>query len=128
MPEILFLEERPSQRFPFRIGDDEYTFLFMYNQLADRWSYSIFPPEEDCPVIAGRFLDYGDDLISELNLPYYLMVADKAGVPRGTFNWYERLTVPIGNDERPASYLVFMSAEEALEIFSQPETVPFPVC
>lgn len=128
MPEIIYIDDKPSQRFPIRIGNADYDFLFMYNQIADRWSYTIFESGKDCPVIAGGFIYSGLDLIERLGLDYYLMVTDRPGVSRETFNWFDRLTKPIGSTEIPATYLVLLTKAEAKEIFSRASAKAFPVC
>lgn len=133
MADIIHFAPRPAQYFPIRFGDDEFGFLFMYNVIADQWSYSIFPNGTDgvdqCPLIAGVMMETGRNLIDVLGVDYYLYVEDKPGIENEqNLNWFDRMTKEFGTSpESAGSYLVKISKAEADE-YSSAETQAFLAC
>lgn len=124
--DILYLEDTPSQTFDLRIGQITYTTRFTYNQLADRWSFTIWPEGVDCPLLAGTFLEVGRDLIETLQLGHKLMVLDRAGVDTEQ-NWYDRVTLEIGPDFT-ATYLVLGTDAEFEALFEDNDPALQPFC
>ena len=108
MVDIIQLEDAPSQKFTLTIDRVRYDFLFMYNQIADRWSVTITPEGQECPIQAGRFLFPGMNLIDRVSKSTKLMVVDNEGVIRDGMLWYDRLVKPL-SDGVSSTFLVFGS-------------------
>lgn len=122
--EVLSLEQTPSQQFSIDIGQVRYDARLNYNQIADRWSFTIWPFGETCPLLAGLFLEVGLDLIDTLQLGYKLLVLDRSGVDPSA-NWYDRMLLQIG-DDFSATYLVLGSDQEFEALFQDdPALQPF---
>ena len=132
MAEIIHLENRPAQSFPIRLGDVEWDFLFSYNQMFDRWSYSIFPNGRDeCPLDAGHIIAADDDLVEGLGTGFRILVVNLPGVSRETLDlsWFYRMTQTLGGDpERAGTYLLKISLDEIEQARAGFPDFPFPRC
>jgi hypothetical protein len=118
--QLVFLDDYPSQQYTLAIGDANYDVLFMYNQIADRWSVSFWAQDSDCPLIAGRFIEAGRDLtvgLFQANAPLedMLIAIDRPGVSSSGLNWYRRLTQNL-SDGLPATLLVLADKDELAEL------------
>ena len=130
MAEIIHLESKPAQSFPIRLGDVEWEFLFSYNQMFDRWTYSIFPDGRDaCPIDAGHVIEAGSDLIEGMGLDFRILVVNMPGVVRRDQNWFHRMTETLGGDpERAGTYLLKMTFQEIEDARAGFPDFPFPRC
>lgn len=115
--EILLIDDAPSQEFTYSIDDVRLDMRFAYNQIADRWSVSIWREGSDCPLIAGRFLTVGVDLLTGLGFDSVIVPLDRPGIAVSRLNWYSRVTGALG-DNIPATFLLVATAAEIEGMFA----------
>lgn len=113
--QLVFLDDYPSQQFTLRIGDVPFDVLFMFNQIADRWSVTFSNEAADCPLIAGRFIEAGRDLAEGLFTDDLFIAIDRPGVSASGLGWYDRLTKSL-SDGLPATLLILGSKDEVAEL------------
>ncbi len=122
---IIFVEAFPSFRGGITLSDVDYVCQFDYNQMADRWSFSMWlasdfargqtdPTYSACPLIAGSYFDGGKDLIEELRLGHRMYAVDKRGIDP-TLDWFQRFTTPLA-DGITSTFIVVGTDEEFTEL------------
>ena len=65
--------DQPRQRFSVIMNNRRVTFDLWYNQSSDRWSFDL--SLDDTPVIHGRRIVAGADLLAPFNLGLGILVA-----------------------------------------------------
>ena len=129
MADIIHLEEYPAQFLGIRFGDDQLFFLFQYNLTFDFWSFSIFDSdaEDACPLVAGREVVSGRNLVEGILPEYILAVVDRPGIALSNINNYYRFTQILDGSKYPLSYLMRLTVAERDEILAESVHV-FPAC
>lgn len=120
--QIVAIEDMPSQRYTLQVGDASFDCQFMYNQLADRWSLTVWREGIDCPLVAGRFILPGADLFAGLNLSEMLIALDRPGIITQGLNWYDRMVKPLADGLAP-TFVVQGTATELSALFVEPASV-----
>ena len=102
---IFMLDDVPSQQYTVRLDGEDHDLTFMFNQMADRWSFSAGISFGDCPKIGGRLVEPGLNLYAGVASDTLLIALDRPGISTTGVDWYARLTAPLG-DGLPATMLV----------------------
>lgn len=102
---IFMLDDVPSQQYTVRLDGEDHDLTFMFNQMADRWSFSASISFGDCPKIGGRLVEPGLNLYAGVASDTLLIALDRPGISTTGVDWYARLTAPLG-DGLPATMLV----------------------
>ncbi len=88
-----------------QIDGASYDLRFDYNQLHDRWSFSIWPTDQPCPLMAGRFIDTKQDILRGLGFQTKILTTDRYGAGVIDQNWFDRMTHEWG-DGVPTTFMV----------------------
>lgn len=115
--QVLYLEPDPSQQFTLSIDGGDYDMRFDYNQSHDRWSLCIWKSGTPCPILAGRFIDTGQDILRGLGFETKIVLTDRYGVGVVSQNWFDRMTHEWG-DGVPTTFMV-IAAPADLELAAE---------
>lgn len=102
---VMLIDDAPSQQYLIALASIDYDMLFQYNQLGDRWSFTVGLTGAGCPLSAGRFIEPGVDLYDTLVTDQMLVAIDRPGISQANVDWYSRLHVPL-SDGLPSTMLV----------------------
>lgn len=120
--DIIYLDDFPSQEYTVQIDGVAYEMVFMYNQIADRWSFTIGIDGEACPLLAGKFIEPQIDLLHGLPGTQMLLVLDRPGITTTGLNWYDRMTKVLG-DNIPATMLIMGTVDEFNSLFTEQQAI-----
>lgn len=62
---VFSFTDNPNQDIRVRINQIQCLFFFQFNKYTGYWYFTVFENNEDCPVVAGRLLVTGFDLLAE---------------------------------------------------------------
>lgn len=94
---LISIDNAPSQKYTLRIDGNDHDLIFDYNQMADRWSFSVGLSDADCPKVAGKFIEPGLNLLAGISSTQMLIPLDRPGISTSNVSWYARLSAPLGD-------------------------------
>ena len=91
--QVLLFEDEPNQSHGIALGSANYEFHFTYNRFVDRFSFTAINLETQCPIVSGKFINVGMDMLNGTFVGYQLRIYQKSGVLQSPTSFYQRMTI-----------------------------------